>query len=95
MKPSLIMALAAVTGLVTACTSEISAVQPAPQTPAAAPTVEPAAGPREVTVTYTPSNGLPFAQRMANAYCTQHFGVATAQLVSDSPGLATFNCPGM
>jgi len=101
MKLSLIMALAAITGLATACTSKTTEVQPATGAPApgptAAPTVEPAAGPsRQVIVTYTPPDGLPAARRMAGMYCTQHFGVGTAQLVTDNPpGRATFACPGM
>ena len=101
MKSSLVMALAAVTGLATACTSKTTEVQPATGAPAsaptAAPTVEPAAGPsRQVIVTYSAPDGLPAAQRMAGMYCSQHFGVATAQLVTDSPpGRATFACPGM
>jgi len=99
MKIAMIAAPAAVAGLITACTSEhTTVVEPmAAPAPAAAPMVEPAAGPsKEVIVTYTPPDGMPAAKRMADAYCTQTFGKGTAQLMSDSPpGRATFACPGM
>jgi len=101
MKPFVIVALAAATGLAAACTSKPNAVAPATAAPAPAPAtapmVEPAAGAsKEVIVTYTPPDGMPAAQRMANAYCLQKFGKSTAQLMSDSPpGRATFACPGM
>ena len=100
MKSITIVALA-IAGLATACASNTTVVQPGPTAPAAepasAPTVEPAAGsPRRVTVMYTPPGGLPAAQHAANTYCSQHFGTATAQLMSDNPpGNATFACPGM
>ena len=101
MKSFTVMALA-VAGLAAACTSKTT-VNPPPDTmapaaaPAPAPMAEPAAGsPRRVTVMYTPPDGLPAAQHAATAYCSQHFGTATAQLMSDDPpGHATFACPGM
>jgi hypothetical protein len=100
MKSFTIAALAAA-GLATACTSETTVTQPETTAPAAAPApapmVEPAAGsPRRVTVMYMPPDGLPAAQHAANTYCSQHFGTATAQLMTDNPpGHATFACPGM
>ena len=94
-----IVTLAAVAGLAAACTSKTATVQPATaaSAPAPAPMVAPAAGPsRQVNVTYTPPAGFPGAQKLANAYCTEHFGKGTAQLMTDSPpGRATFSCPGM
>ncbi len=100
MKSFTIVTLAAA-GLAAACTSKTTVNPPETTAPAAAPAsapmVEPAAGsPRRVTVMYTPPDGLPAAQHAATAYCSQHFGTATAQLMSDNPlGHATFTCPGM
>jgi hypothetical protein len=101
MKSFIIVVLAAATGLATACTSKTTVLEPVTAAPAPAPApapmVEPAAGPsRRVIVTYTPPDGFPAAQRAAAMYCGHHFGVGTAQLVTDSPpGRATFACPGM
>jgi len=101
MKSLTIVMLAAATGLTTACMSKTTLVEPvtvAPApAPAPAPMAEPSAEPnRRVIVTYAPPDGFPAAQRVATMYCTQHFGKATAQLMTDSPpGRATFACPGM
>src|SRR5215470_7142842 len=99
MKSFTIVMLVAATGFTTACTSKTTGFEPVTAAPASAPApmIEPVAGsPRRIIVTYTPPDGLTAAAIAAAMYCSQHFGTATAQLVTDTPpGRATFACPGM